>query len=540
MDIVEHQIPFSLPLARLYMEEFEKVSHLYDYDPSKAEAYESRLKRIADSSHQDRHQVAEALADYNKRVGNEKGVVLLKRFLDSKAVMVLGGQQPGLMTGPLYSAYKLMTILSVAKREEKKLGVPVIPLFWIAGEDHDWDEVSHVYLPKGEGALKLGLSHPGNMRASVSHLSLRPEVLSDWIDRFFSMHPITSYTASLKAEVDRIAALSGTLSDFFARLLLFLFPDEPFLLMDSADPVFRRLEGEMFQRFLKEPHLLSDGVEEGKERVRALGMTPQIESEANSAHLFLYEHGGRILLEQHGDQFRSKRLRGRSWRREELVDWAVHHPERFSCNVVTRPLMQEYLFPVLAFVAGPGEISYWGLLRETFHSFGYTMPILIPRMAMTMVERSVQKLYDKVHLGFQDLFLRAEEALADWAAGQDTMALGLRISQAAEEIKRLYQPIVEDLSRMDDGLARFGEKNLSILLAQVTRLNRKVEQAFLARDREIFEQFMAAKRLLQPNGIPQERVYTPFTFINRYGLSWWEQFRRLSLVPNGLHKEIRL
>lgn len=539
MEIVEHRIPFSLPFARLYMEEFEKVSSFFDYDPGRDEDYFVRMRELRDSPHVDRFRLVEALADYNRRVGNERALPQLDRLLRPEAVVVIGGQQPGLLTGPLYTVYKVLTILAVAKREEERLKVPVIPVYWIAGEDHDWDEVGHVYLPHGEGIEKLRLAHPGNERASISHVHLSSDALSRFVESFFSYHPITLHTAGVKKKLLQAAEESKTLSHFFARLLVTLFPDEGLILFDSADSVFRRLEGEMFRRFLSSPELLSDPLERSKEKVRELGLKPQIESEKDSAHLFIYENGGRILLEQDGEEYRSKRIK-RGWKREELLRLTEEEPERFSCNVVTRPLMQEYLFPVLSFIAGPGEISYWGLLREVFHAFQLKMPIIIPRMGMTLVERTVHKLYERMGLEFRDFLLRPEEALSDWVKKQDQLGLEDRIRGLSEEIDRLYQPILKDLFQVDAGLGRFGEKNLAILMKQVERLKRRIEQTLIVKDQELFRQFMVAKQLLLPNDHPQERVFTPFTFINRYGWEWWESFRRLPFAPNSLHKEVRL
>ncbi|CCQ98151.1 conserved hypothetical protein [[Clostridium] ultunense Esp] len=539
MEIYEHSLPFSLPLARLYQEEFEKVAHLYDYDPYQEESYRIRLHRLKDSPHVNRLRMVEALADYNKRVGNEEILRQLERLSDPQAVVVVGGQQPGVLTGPLYTVYKVLTILAVAKREEKRLNVPVIPLFWIAGEDHDWDEVNHVYVPNGEGMEKIRIPHPGKERSSISHIPLPSDGLHTFLDSFFSYHPLTAHTEELKGKLYPLAEESRTLSEFFARLLVTLFPGEGLLLLDSADPAFRALEGEMVEKFLSSPDTLSFLLERGKEKVRGLGIAPQIESERDSAHLFLYENGIRLLLEQDGVNFISKRVK-RGWTREELLTLAKKNPERFSCNVVTRPLMQEYLLPVLAFVGGPGEISYWGLLREIFHAYHFTMPPIIPRMAATLVERPVQKLYTRYGLRFHDLFLGAEEALADWLARQDDLGLNGRLEGVKEEMRRLYQPILGQLAGIDEGLARYGEKNLAILLTQVEGLQRRIERFFLTRDREGYRQFIQAKNLLNPNGHPQERVFNLFTYLNRYGWEWWRLFRRLPLMPNGYHKEIRL
>lgn len=544
MEIREHHVPFHLPLAKAYVEDYRSVAGLYEYNPFHPESYHQRKSTLLEKKSPlrcSREALVEALRAYNIRIMNHANSLNnIERLLDPHAVVVIGGQQPGILTGPLYTIYKIITILQLAKREEARLGLPVIPVFWIAGEDHDWDEVNHVYAWKSDRTLhKKVLPTRVKGKRSLSHLPLHKEEIVQFIQELFEAEQLTEHSDGVRERI--IALLDGckNYSDFFARLLIALFGDEGLVLIDSADPIVRQLEGEMFAELIKENEAISRYFQEGCDAVVKLGYTPQVENNPISSFLFIYENGERLLLERADEQFRI-RNGNKIWRREELIDLAMNNPELFSCNVVTRPLMQEFLFPVLAFVGGPGEISYWGLYRRIFRHFGMEMPIIVPRMTFTLVERHVQKLQEDYQLSFSDLIFHLEERKREWLDSQDNQNIKAGFDQVREEIAHLYRPLQAKLAEMNQGLARLSEQNLKRILDQVGYLETKANQAFAEKHQAVLKQFERAKQSLIPNEKPQERIYNLFTFINKYGWSWWEHFKRLTFDINHLHKEIRL
>lgn len=169
-----------------------------------------------------------------------------------------------------------------------------------------------------------------------------------------------------------------------------MFEQDGLILLNSGDPGIRALEARFFRQLLNRNDELTDSVKRQQEFMQQLGYTPIIEGAAQHANLF-YEHDGeRFLIEKENGAFFIKELH-LQWSEAELCDLICQKPEAFSNNVVTRPLMQEYLLPTLAFIAGPGEINYWGELKGAFQVMGYKMPPVIPRLQVTFLERHIEK-----------------------------------------------------------------------------------------------------------------------------------------------------
>lgn len=244
-----------------------------------------------------------------------------------------------------------------------------------------------------------------------------------------------------------------------------------------------------------------------------------------------------LIREENGFRLRNQ---GTLYTKEEMIQLTYSAPERFSCNVVTRPLMQEYLFPVLAFVGGPGEISYWALYRDIFHQLGMNMPILIPRITMTIVDRAIQRFADQFDLSFDDLIHHLDERKETWLQSQDMSDSEQVIMETKERIRELYQPLREELVTVDPTFAAITEKNLAKVLDQVRYLERKLRETLERRHAATLAQFTHAKQSLMPNGSFQERTLNIFMYINLYGMDWWNSFKSRSFVLNGLHKEVRL
>ena len=111
-------------------------------------------------------------------------------------------------------------------------------------------------------------------------------------------------------------------------------------------------------------------------------------------------------------------------------------PDQLSNNVMSRPLMQEYLFPVLATVLGPGEIAYWALTKQAFEQFHMRMPIVVPRMEFTLIEGTIKKQMDKYELTLTDVLERFDEKKQAWLDAQDTLQLNDRFEAVKESFRK--------------------------------------------------------------------------------------------------------
>ncbi|WP_438433401.1 bacillithiol biosynthesis cysteine-adding enzyme BshC [Gorillibacterium sp. sgz500922] len=513
-------------LAEEYRRNFTRLKELYAYNPWEPEEWARRAaaRDASPAPSADRERVADALRSYNTAMGNSKEALeQIERLRDPNALVLTGGQQAGLFTGELLVIYKAVTILHAARIAEARLGRPVIPLFWIAGEDHDFNEVNHVAILDSRLATKkIVLPHPGMGRSSVSRT-----VIEDWgpvLEELEASLMDTEFKTGLMEHLRRFARDSRTLTEWFARFMAWQFGEQGLVLLDSDDPALRACEKDFFLELITRQEELSASLQEGEQAVLRHGFEPQAEVVPDGANLFLFDEktGDRILLYRREGGF-TDRKGTRFFTREELVDRLNRSPQDFSNNVLTRPLMQEYLLPVLGAVLGPGELSYWGLTRRAFEAFGMDMPLLVPRKSFTLIEGTVAKHMRKYGLTLEDVFDRLEERKQEWLKEQDSLGLAERFAWAKDKLREDYQPIVDLVSSINPGMAKLAGVNLMKILEQAEFLEARSTEAYQSQFDASIRQWDRIALSLYPGGKPQERVYNVLPYLVKYGNSWlWE------------------
>lgn len=525
-------------IAEDYLRHFERVQELYEYNPWNEESWHARTRWLDEhpKAADHREKLVDVLHRFNKRMGNApEAAEQIEKLRNPETAVIVGGQQAGLFGGSLLVIHKAISIIQAARNASDVLGRPVIPVFWIAGEDHDFDEVSHLYTLSPEPSVeKIKLETPVGPRTSVSRLRI-----SDWqdvldaVDRSLNS---SDFKAGIMNKIQDFTETSETLTDFFGKMMAWLFGSYGLVLMDSDDPELRKLEGGFFTRLLKEQEAMSEALLAGKAQVEAKGYTPQAEVYKENANLFLFDDAGdRILLQRDGETFTDKK-KERSYTTQQLEEWAEKEPERFSNNVMTRPLMQDYLFPVLASVLGHGEIAYWSLIRKEFHALDMQMPILLPRNGYTLVEGTIRKHMAKFELSLDDVIHHFDERKEKWLKLQDTLGLEEHFAKVKEGFQELYQPLLEAISAINPGMAKLGDVNYLKIVEQIEFLENRATEAHASQFDAAIRQLERIRLSLYPLDKPQERVYNVLAYLNKYGDSWLQELLQIPQDCNGSHK----
>jgi len=528
----------SQPLATSYIHHFFAVRDLFDYNPSDPDCLQRRADRLlrSEQPRADRAGLIEALAEFNRGLGNApEALDNIARLANANALAVVGGQQAGLFTGPLFVIYKAVTILKAARRAEERLGRPVVPVFWIAGEDHDFEEINHLFALTPElkvEKIRLEARHEG--RIPISRLKIEPDQWEEAIERLGKSLMDTEFKPDLMALLRETGRASRTPVECFGRIMARLFGSHGLVLLDSDDPRLRALEGPMFRRLIERNAALNEALLTGRSRVESLGFAPQSEIAEGQANLFVYDGDERILLHRRGNVFADKNGK-RHYSLEQLLDLADTRPQHLSNNVMTRPLMQEFLLPVLATVLGPGEIAYWALTRDAFHAFGMEMPVVIPRDRYTLIEGTLQKSMQKFGLSLDDVAHRFEEKRQAWLDAQDSLKLAERFAAVREQVQAIYRPLLDDIARINPGLRNLGETNLQKILEQIGFMEARANDAFAARFDASLRQMDRLKLSLFPLNQPQERVYNVFAYLNKYGDGWLSELIGAEAGLTGQH-----
>ncbi|OXM86059.1 bacillithiol biosynthesis cysteine-adding enzyme BshC [Paenibacillus rigui] len=537
----------SQPLTEDYVHNYDKVSSLFDYNPWDGMSLQERANWLDQErgAAADRFQLAEVLTRYNQAIHNApEAIQAVEQLKDKRTLCIVGGQQAGLFTGQALVIYKAITLIRSAREASEKLGRPVIPVFWIAGEDHDFDEVNHIQTLTSDLQLhKLKVDHPTGARTSVSRLTISQEQWEEALQQLDASLIPTEFKPIWMEAIRGMTSSSRTLTDLFAQMLAKLFGSQGLVLLDSDDAALRRLEAPMFRTLILQNAELNQTYHQGARQVKELGYTPQVELQESQANLFLFdENGERVLLytSEHADVF-TDRKQERRYTKEQLLEWTETSPERFSNNVLTRPLMQDFLFPVLGTVLGPGEVAYWGLTKPAFHQVCMRMPIVIPRLELTLMEGTVQKNMSKYGLTLEDVIYRLEQKQQEWLKEQDTLQLDARFEQVRSQFKASYQPLVELIAGVNPGLGKLGETNMGKILEQIGFLEQKAADAVKTQFDASLRQFQRIGLSILPGNRPQERVYNIVSYLNKYGSDWLYELLNADfaeLAADGRHKVV--
>ncbi|KQX64735.1 bacillithiol biosynthesis cysteine-adding enzyme BshC [Paenibacillus sp. Root444D2] len=527
-------------LAEDYIAQTDKAKALYPYHFGNLEDWQSRVQWLDEpktSLQVDRGRLVQVLQQYNKRIGNARAAFdQISALADKNALAIVGGQQAGLFGGSLLVLYKAITIVQLAREWSGKLQRPVVPIFWIAGEDHDFDEVNHTYtLSNAQHIEKIKVDHPTGRRTSVSRLPIEPEAWKEALTALDQSLMDTEFKASLIAKLEGITEDGATLSEAFARWMAILFGEYGLVLIDSDEPSLRALEAPMFEKLILENEAFSGSLQKSQDAAWQAGYESQAEISKDGANLFVFADGQRLLLHREGERFTDKK-QDNCYTRQQLQDLALTMPENLSNNVMSRPLMQEFLFPVLATVLGPGEIAYWSLTKHAFEQFGMKMPIIAPRMEFTLIEGTVQKQMNKYGFTFEDVLERFEHKKQEWLDAQDTLQLNERFDAVKSDFSVNYAPLVNSLAAINPGVKKLGETNLEKILEQIEYLRNKAGEAYKAQFDAALRQLERIRLTIVPFAKPQERVYNGCAYMNRYGNEWLRDLLETPIPVDGLHR----
>ncbi|MCY8643783.1 bacillithiol biosynthesis cysteine-adding enzyme BshC [Bacillus haynesii] len=538
MQLIELSIQSQNPFVRDYINGKKEMEPFFDYGLSN-ESWSVRLDDLSSRTY-DRDSLADYLLDYHSKFQSASMNETIERLRDPKSVVVVGGQQAGLLTGPLYTIHKIVSILVFAKQKEQELNVPVIPVFWIAGEDHDLEEINHVHISEGRKVKKHKLPQSHWKKSQAAKTALDVEKAEKWLDGIFASFEETEYTKDLLGHLRRCLRQSLSFTDFFEWLVADMFAQDGLILLNSGDPGIRALEARFFRQLLNKNDELTDSVKRQQEFMKQLGYTPIIEGAAKHANLF-YEHDGeRFLIEKENGAFFIKELH-LQWSEAELCDLICQKPEVFSNNVVTRPLMQEYLLPTLAFIAGPGEINYWGELKGAFQVMGYKMPPVVPRLQVTFLERHIEKKLGERGIELRESIEKGARAKKEQYF-EDKVPSGFTdsVKQAKEKIENVHSAVRAEALEIDGSLGPLLEKNAGFIQDQLEFLEKTVIRRIEEKENYILRDFDKIQTSIKPLDAPQERIWNIVYYLNKYGPNFLEKYKDLPYSFQNMHQVVKL
>lgn len=539
MELESLDIPAINQFASKYMKQEEPVTSFFHYNINEQDVFSRRLEDLGEREFP-REGLVTCIASYMESLPSSDAVETSLEKLKNDAVAVVAGQQAGLLTGPLYTIHKIVSVIRLAREQEQKLNHPVVPVFWIAGEDHDYQEVNHIFLEQDGKIKKNGYPEQVVDKRMTSDVEYDPAVMKNWISSILKVLGETEFTAGLADEMDGLIREGEDIVTFFARFIMTLFKDYGLLVIDSSYGALRKLEAPYFRHLIENSREITDEVLMQQKTIQAEGFNTQLEISSDAANIFLNLQNERALLERDGSGFKDKN-NDSFFTKEELLGILDDQPGRLSNNVVTRPLMQEWLFPTLSFIGGPGEIAYWGELKKAFEFMGMNMPPVMPRLNITILERTVAKRIEELSLSLQEVVRSGVSHVRDeFLDSLKPNELEGELQEIETYLMAKYEGIKKEAAAVDSNLEPIVDKNLEIHRKQFDFLRKRTEKSIRDKNERQLSRFDLIENSIRPNGGPQERTLNILYYMNRFGPDFVNRLTDLPFTFDGMHKVVHL
>jgi len=521
-----------------YCTDFDAVADFYAGDwrdpAARHEAADAAARRPAD-----RDTLADVLLDQNERWGLDAATRShIEALRDPETIAVVTGQQVGLFTGPLYTIYKTITTLQLAEAWAEQTGRPVVPVFWVEGEDHDFEEIATAHVLRRNEVVPLRYA-PGveDNPGAVGRLVLT-DAIDDVLDRLDEALPPSDFKPGVMERV-RAAYQPGTrIEDAFTRLMRSWFEDEGLVFINPDDARLKTLSRPLFRREIEDPETPADRVDATSQILRDQGYHAQVT--ARPINLFWLGDDARWAIDLGDDGAFRLRGTGQTVSRAELLDRLDDEPERFSPNVVLRPLMQDHLLPTAAYVAGPGEVSYFAQYGDVYDWAGLDRPLIHPRASVSLVEGKVQKVLDKYDLSIADFSDNLETLFQDVVVDTMEVDVDAVFSEAMPQLHQTLNALKPEVEAVDRTLGASAEATRAAIVDEMETLKQKVVRAEKRQHDELRAQLEKAHMNLRPNGTLQERTINVLYYLNKYSPALLDELRHALRPDTAAHQVVEL
>lgn len=431
----------------------------------------------------------------------------VKKLAQPGCVSVVTGQQVGLFSGPAYTIFKALTALKLAAQLDSE-GTPAVAVFWLATEDHDLAEVDHAWVfDENASPSQVSITSTVVGGGPVGAITLN-EIPLDELRSALGNLP---FADEVVGRVGCAYRPGTTLGAAFLALLRDILKGLPIVFIDPLQPEIRELAAPLLSEAIERAPELVSAVRSRDEELTAAGYHTQVLVEDDSSLLFLLGDHKRSPIRFADGRFVTKELR---FTTKELAAQAVH----LSPNALLRPVMQDFLFPTVAYIGGPAEIAYMAQSEVLYEKLLGRMPVIYPRNGFTLLDARSTKLMERYRLTLPDLLDHQEQV-------KSLIASRLVPKDLAQCFEALEKSVEADLQRASASLAQFdptlesaAKKSSAKILHQIRRLSAKTARETLRRDQRAARDADYLINLVYPHRHLQERLYSILPFLAKHGM----------------------
>ena len=442
----------------------------------------------------------------------------LARLRAPDALAVTTGQQPGLFTGPLYTIHKALSAAALAAELEARWSRPVVPVFWLAGDDHDFAEASSASWVAADGSVATAALPPRPADAPLTPMYRTPlgEGVRPALDLLATGLPVSEFRDATLAWLERHYRPEATVAGSYGGAMAELLGPLGILTFDSTHPAAKSAAAPHLVRALQQARQLDDDLDRWAESRGVTARTSGITVGDGAALVMVEASLGRDRLVQDGDAFVTRRSRERfDLRAIERV--AAEAPTRLSPNVLLRPVVESALLPTVAYLGGPGELRYLALTPPIYQRLEVPRQRPLPRWSGAIVEPRVERVLEKFGVALSDLYAAPGVLEARLVRSQLPAEAVGALERLRHALDEEYAVLERAATEIDPTLARPIQSARQQALGGSQDIEKKLVQHLKRRQETELGQLARARTAIVPNGKPQERVLTVAPFLARFG-----------------------
>jgi bacillithiol biosynthesis cysteine-adding enzyme BshC len=493
------ELPHTTRLAADTFYHPDKTAAFYRHPLRDLDSFRAAAAEIRFSSEQ-----RAALVDALRRQNGDSPA--LERLARPETVVVATGQQVGLFSGPSYTIFKALHAARLAEWLSAN-GIPAVPVFWVATEDHDFAEVNHAWVfDAAHRPNKLEMRRPASAQPVGTVTLVSPPV--NELRAVLRGMPFGEEVTDLVEECYRGGNTMGGAFGELMRKLLARF-DIPQL--DPMLPEFRALAAPALRAAVETHAELTRGVLARNRELVDAGYHAQVHVEEQTSFVFLLENGKRLGLRRNGREFAHN---GRQFSTEDLLERGTS----LSPNALLRPVVQDSILPTVASIMGPAEAAYLAQSEVLYRAILGRMPVVVPRTGFTILDSHSEKLMVRYGLSLPNFF-DGEDALRERIASRLVPpSLQGALGQTGKSVEQAIERLRGDLAAFDPTLARALDTSKRKILHQLSKIEGKAGREAMRRSDRAGAEAASLYGLIAPERHLQERIYSILPFLAKHGL----------------------
>jgi len=486
-----------------YLADDEKVKPLYEHRPD-LKGIEGAIKTKSQSIINRAVLVSELKKQYDSVTTSKKVTRNIDLLLNENVFTICTAHQPNLFTGHLYFIYKIIHAIKLAEELNQQFAdYSFVPVYYIGSEDADLEELGSVHIDgvdykwntQQKGAV-------GRMIIDDELIFMLNEIENQLMHQKFGKEIVSQIKACYSKGKSIHQATFELVNSLFQEYGLVIF------IPDNAD--LKSLFKEVMKKELTEKF----SHQSLQESVREMEKDYKIQTVGRDINLFYLKDDIRERIEFNENQYQIVNT-DIVFTKEEILNELVLYPERFSPNVVLRPLYQELILPNVAFIGGGGELAYWLEFKNIFTSTDLPYPVLILRNSFTILESDIENKIKELGLVLSDFYKSTDELFAQLLIKKSENQLEL--NDAKNKVAQLYSEIKSTVSLIDQTLSIHTEALHAKALKKIIALEKKMLRAEKRKHKHLLSQIEEIKAILFPKGILQERVENLLSMYAKYG-----------------------